>query len=101
MVERYARFNPEGKPRALTQRGWADWLLGKQRSARQTWQNALDLATELGMPYEQGLASYEIGRHAHPESTEFVQYLRQALTIFRRLGAMYETTLVRALLNEE
>lgn len=101
MLARYARFNPEGKPRALMYRGWSDWLLGKKRSARQLWQQALDTAIDLAMPYEQGCAALEIGRHMAHGSPQATQYLRQALTAFRRIGAMVEVGRVRVLLGDE
>jgi hypothetical protein len=45
-------------------------------------------AHQLHMPYEQGLAHYEIGRHlpsSHPQQQE---HLQQALTLFARVGAL-------------
>jgi hypothetical protein len=44
------------------------------------------------MPYEQGLAYYELGRHlplSHPQQQECLQ---QALALFARVGALSAVT---------
>jgi hypothetical protein len=40
------------------------------------------------MPYEQGLAYYEIGRHLPSSHPQQRAYLRQALVLFARVGAL-------------
>ncbi|MEZ0373034.1 MAG: hypothetical protein ACAI44_28345, partial [Candidatus Sericytochromatia bacterium] len=55
-LENFARRFALGQPRALLYRGW--WLArnGRRLAATKLWQQTRVLATELGMPFEAGLA---------------------------------------------
>jgi len=49
------------------------------------------------MPYEQGLAHYEWGRHLPAGAAERSAHLNQALTLFREIHADYDQVRVEAL----
>jgi tetratricopeptide (TPR) repeat protein len=86
-LERCARTFPIGRPRAWLSRGRCLWLSGKTAKAHQFWRKSLVAAAQLAMPYEQGLAHYEIGRHMDADAVERATHLHQAIDIFDRLGA--------------
>ncbi len=52
------------------------------------------------MPYEQGLAHYEIGRHLAVDDPIRREQLTQACEIFARLEATYDLERAQAALNE-
>jgi class 3 adenylate cyclase/tetratricopeptide (TPR) repeat protein len=91
---RYARAHPFARPRALVCDGWSRWLAGQQPQALRLWRQSLALAKQLGMPYDEGLVHYEIGRHAAGEEKQI--HLKQASEIFERLGAAYDLERARA-----
>lgn len=84
-LSRYARVFPIGQPRALLWQGRTDWLRGKQWWAERAWHRSYTLARALGMPYEQALAHYELGRHA--EGSTRIDHLARARELFIQLGA--------------
>jgi class 3 adenylate cyclase/tetratricopeptide (TPR) repeat protein len=79
-----------GRPRAWLFQGICDWLSGHPAKARQAWRKSLDWARRLSMPYDEGLAHYEIGRHWPPGSAAREQHLTSARAIFERLQAEYD-----------
>jgi hypothetical protein len=83
----YAAVFPIGRPRSSTLEGRYRWLVGEKRRAHQSWRRAVATAQALSMPYEQGLAYYEIGRHLDPSDAGRNEYLRKAKDIFMRLNA--------------
>jgi tetratricopeptide (TPR) repeat protein len=86
----FARVFPIGAPQAWLRRGLAHWLNDRPAAARAAWQRSLATAERLAMPYEQGLAHYELGRHlAGPDR---LLHLTQAADLFTRLGAAYDLT---------
>jgi tetratricopeptide (TPR) repeat protein len=86
-LDRYARIFPIGRPRAWLRRGQYQWLSGKSARAHPLWRKSLAVAQELAMPYERGLAHYEIGRHLDPGDPERRVHLERAIDLFRDLGA--------------
>jgi tetratricopeptide (TPR) repeat protein len=83
-------------PRASLYQGTFDWLSGKHRRAAKAWAKSLSLAEQFEMPYEQGLAHFEIGRHLPVGDPGREQHLQQAADIFSRLGAEWYLTQVNA-----
>ena len=94
---KYARAFPIGKPRAWLWQGLYYWLAGKTSKAYRTWEKCLTVASELDMPYEQGLAHFEIGRHLSPRHTKRQEHLQAAHNIFERLNANYDLKRVQRL----
>ncbi|MGD2049005.1 MAG: adenylate/guanylate cyclase domain-containing protein, partial [Chloroflexota bacterium] len=91
----FARVFPVARPRAWLQQGLYDWLDGKERKAYRAWRKSLACAEELDMPFEQGLAHYEIGRHLSAgektkEGWGARDHLQQACEIFAGLGTTYD-----------
>ena len=87
-LRRYTRVFLIGQPRLWILQGTHDWLANKQKSARAAWTKGLAAAQKLKMPYDEGLAHYEIGRHATGEEQQ--THLKRALEIFEALGARYD-----------
>jgi DNA-binding SARP family transcriptional activator/predicted ATPase len=87
----FARVFSIAQPRAWLYHGWRDWLSGAPARANRAWRRGLEIAEQLAMPYEQGRAHYELGRHAasHDQRQE---HLRRALEIFATLDAGYDQT---------
>jgi tetratricopeptide (TPR) repeat protein len=100
-LERYARVYPIGRPRAWLWRGRYFWLSGKTPKAGRLWRKSLAAAEQLAMPYERGLAHYEIGRHLDASVAERMAHLQQAFDIFSRLGAEPARQRARAALDSE
>ena len=63
-LQRFARSFPMARPRTLLYQGLYQWLDGHLSKALHTWQQARELARRMHMPLEEGLALYELGRHA-------------------------------------
>ena len=97
MVARFAKVFPIGKARAVQCQGWLEHLQGKSDKARQTWERAVPAAHTMGMPYEEALLHYEIGRHAG--GAQRIEHLRRALALFDQLDASYDADRTRALLE--
>jgi class 3 adenylate cyclase/tetratricopeptide (TPR) repeat protein len=92
VLRRYARLFPIGRPRARLWQGLWYWLAGRPDTAHRWWRQSLTAARQFHMPYEQGLAYYELGRHlplSHPQQQECLQ---QALALFARVGALSAVT---------
>lgn len=97
VLQRFARSFALGRPRAWLWQGTLAWLTGRQGRAVRAWQTSLAQAEQLAMPYEQGLAHYEWGRHLPAGAAERSAHLNQALTLFREIHADYDQVRVEAL----
>jgi predicted ATPase/class 3 adenylate cyclase len=87
------------RPSAYLFQGNFLWLEGKPQKAWQSWQESLKFAQELEMPYEEGLAHYEIGRHlpagqVSKSGLTGEEHLERAAELFTSLGTTYELDLV-------
>lgn len=91
----FARIYSFARSRAALYQGTFDWLSGKQSRAKKGWAKSLALAEELGMPYDQGLAHYEIGRHLPADDLDRKQHLQQAAAHFTQLDTTWDLTLVK------
>jgi tetratricopeptide (TPR) repeat protein len=89
-LHRYARTFPIGRPRAWLYEGTCAWLNGRPRQALPAWRKSLNEARRLAMPYEQGLAHYEIGRHLPTDEPARGKHLDHAAEIFARVGATHD-----------
>jgi hypothetical protein len=77
---------PIGRPRALLWKGTLAWLSGKRRRAHTAWQESVAAAESLQMPYDQGLAHFEIGRHLADGDGARLSHLDRARDLFDALG---------------
>jgi class 3 adenylate cyclase/tetratricopeptide (TPR) repeat protein len=91
-LKRFARAFPFGKPRALLWQGLYAWRAGKPSVAHRDWQEGLDEAERLSMPYEQGLAHYQIGSHLGEENPARAAHLERAREILTELGIALSST---------
>lgn len=87
---RYARRYRSAQPEALLFQGRSYWLGAEPRRAQRTWRRSLTAAERLSMPYDEGLAHYEIARHLNPGNPSRTEHLGRAAEIFSRLGAAYD-----------
>jgi predicted ATPase/class 3 adenylate cyclase len=93
-------FLPAGTPAAWLYQGRYHWLDNKPQKARDAWCKSLAAAEQLGMPYEQGRAHFEIGRWLDLEAPERQEHLSQAIEIFTHLGATYDVRRAQEALRE-
>ncbi len=87
-LHKFARAIPIARPRAWLWQGVYNWLSGQHGRAYRAWKRSLAYAQRLEMPYEEGLAHYEIGRHS--QGKDRVEHLNQAIEIFERLRVTYD-----------
>ncbi len=88
-LRKLARVFPVGRPRAALWQGAYEWLEGNRTRAGGSWQRALAIARDLGMPYEEANCYLQIGRHAEPGDPSRRDHLRRAEALFAELGAGY------------
>ncbi|MFQ5578911.1 MAG: hypothetical protein ACE5G8_18180, partial [Anaerolineae bacterium] len=96
---KFARVFPIGAPRDSLYRGRYRWLLKRSTLAHRAWSQSLARAQKLAMPYEQGLAHYQIGRHKPFDDPARTEHLTRARQIFARLTAANDLLLVQRELN--
>jgi predicted ATPase/class 3 adenylate cyclase len=98
-LRRLARTFPTARPRAWLYEGLVANHLRRRRRAVAAWTKSLKTAERLAMPYEQGRAHYELGRHLPPGHPARQEHLSRAWEIFTGIGASYELTQVRAAMS--
>ncbi|PTL78448.1 AAA family ATPase [Vitiosangium sp. GDMCC 1.1324] len=87
LLRAFARAFPLGEPVSLLCNGQEAWLSGRTEVALRTWRRCAERAVELAMPYEEGRALLELGRHLVPEAPERKAHLLRARELFQRLEA--------------
>jgi predicted ATPase/class 3 adenylate cyclase len=100
-LRKFSRVFPIGQPRAWLWQGVYEWLVGRPRKARRAWQRSLAAAERLGMPYEKGLAYYEVGRRLTVGEPSRHEHLTQACEIFTQLGARQDLARVKEQLTQK
>jgi len=95
----YARIFPIGKPMALRFEGIYYLLKGKSKKAENIWSKSLATAEQLEMPYEIGIAHYELGSHNFGDEMLQRNHLKLASNKFKQLGATYDLSRVEKLQN--
>jgi hypothetical protein len=99
-MRRFARTFPFSKPRAHLWQGLYHWLNGRPRRAHKAWQAAIVEAERLNMPYERGLAHYQIGRHLYADDPARQEHLIHAEGVFTQLETAYDLERVQDALKE-
>jgi tetratricopeptide (TPR) repeat protein/tRNA A-37 threonylcarbamoyl transferase component Bud32 len=89
--QKYGKTYAFARSRVLLHTGTLQWLTGAQDAAVKSWERALETAEQYGIPYDQALAHYEIGR-----MTQNAERLEKARTLFAGLGADYHVQQVEA-----
>ena len=64
------------------------WMLGKHNKAHDSWNHALSVAHFNSNSYEQGLAYFELGRHAVGEKRK--KNLQAAWKLFEKLESSFD-----------
>jgi class 3 adenylate cyclase/tetratricopeptide (TPR) repeat protein len=90
ILKRFAYMFPPARPRAMIWSGLMNWCRGRERRAFRAWEIAHGSAEGMEMPYDAGLALFEIGRHQAPTDSRRIQNLAAACEIFEKLGARYD-----------
>ncbi|HEX2572041.1 MAG TPA: AAA family ATPase [Polyangia bacterium] len=93
----FARALPFARPGSSICEGTRAWLGGQTIRARWLWHAALREAERLNMPFEQGCAHFELGRHL--EAAERQRHLTRACQLFERVGALHDLERAREALS--
>jgi len=91
--------SPTIKMRGWHCQGLCQVQSGQVKQAHQSWRKYLALVERLEMPYELGLAHYEIGRHLPLDNPTRRQHLTRAHELFEQIGAIYERAQTEDALN--
>ena len=91
---------PAGWGRYWLHLGSYHWLSGARKQAFQYWRKSLAESKRLQMPYDQGRACYEIGRHLPPGDPQRRGYMQRACDLLGGMGEAYYCQLARGVLAE-
>lgn len=97
---RFAWLFPMRRPFAYLYQGRYDRLAGQSRKARRNWLKSLTHAQRLAIPYVEGAAHFQIGRHLPLGEARRESHLRRAVEVFETLDAAYDLAQVQAALAE-
>ena len=89
-LQRFSRIFPIGAPTAYYYFGHYYKLKGNHQKAIAAWRKSHTCAERLGMPYELGLAAFELGQHLSQGDPNREKYLIESIEIFTKLGAQYD-----------
>ena len=95
----FARYYVMGEPFALLCNGLEAWLSGHPDAARRTWLRCVERAGKLEMPYEEGRARLELGRHPLLDGPARREHLLRARELLTRLEAVDDLPRVEAALR--
>jgi tetratricopeptide (TPR) repeat protein len=96
---RFASIFVLGRPRYRAFLGWQWRLEGDTRAAIRIGKSAVREAVRLNMPYDEGIACFELARHYPQGGAQRKIYLERAEAIFARLGARYDLERTQQLLG--
>jgi class 3 adenylate cyclase/tetratricopeptide (TPR) repeat protein len=97
-LRQYARLFPIGQPRAALCQGIYAWLTGHPEKAFRHWEQGLETAKRLGLPWEEGRLHYEMGLRL-PRAADRQNHLRAAEQIFTQIEAAFDQKRVRQALD--
>jgi tetratricopeptide (TPR) repeat protein len=100
LLQRFARMFPLAHPSALRCTGLLHWLSGHAPRARTAWRRSMAAAHDGGMPYDEALACFELGRWETPGAREREVLLQRAAELFSLLGCVHHLRQVEALRQE-
>jgi tetratricopeptide (TPR) repeat protein len=98
--KQYTRIFPFALPTYYRLNGWREWLNGRSSAAHKSWQAALSEAQRLQMPYEEGMAHFEIGRHLPATDPQRHHHFTQAQRILTQLEATHDLVRLRQISTE-
>ncbi|HNB51254.1 MAG TPA: hypothetical protein PK530_04905, partial [Anaerolineales bacterium] len=88
-LQAHASRFPFGKPRALIWQGMYEWLIGRQDKAFRSWRSAIEAAQIMHLPFEEGLAHYQISRHLSKNDPLYREHLSKVREIFHALEVRF------------
>jgi len=91
LLSAFSRMYPIGEARTELVRGQYYRLTGREARARRAWRRGLAAAERYRMPYEQGQAHHELGRHGRPDDAESRTHLDRARELFGRMGIRHDS----------
>jgi tetratricopeptide (TPR) repeat protein len=86
-VRIFARHMPLGRPHVSLLEGMAAWVEGREKRAVRCWQQTIEVAERLRMPWERARAHFELGRHLDIRAEGRSHHLHQASAWFARIGS--------------
>jgi len=99
MFDKYAEIYPVAAARSWGFYGLYHWVDGDVQLAQRCWQRAIECAEKYQLPYEQGLAHFEMARHlpqSHPQTSQHIQY---AYSLFKQVNAKHELDKLNKMFN--
>jgi tetratricopeptide (TPR) repeat protein len=99
ILRTFAMILPFARSSSRLYRGSEAWLSGRPAVARQAWLQALAEAENHKMPFEEGRARYELGRHLDLQDPTRRPHLLRARALFSELHMPDEIARVQAELD--
>ncbi len=95
-LKKFAKIFDVGRPRWLAYQGWSDWLDGNPEQARASADLAVKEGQRLQMPYDEGIAHYQLARFLPAEDVQRKAHLERAAELFEALGAVWDLERAKA-----
>jgi hypothetical protein len=92
----FSKVFPIGRPAAHRYAGRVDEQAGNPDAAVKEWEQGIEIAVELKMPYEEGRLRLDLGRVKSGEKA----HLESALALFEATGAAHFAELTREALRK-
>src|SRR5262249_49391564 len=89
-LKKFAKIFDVGRPRWLAYQGWSDWLDGKAEQARASAEQAVKEGQRLQMPFDEGIAHYQLARFLPSGDDKRKVHLERAAELFGTLGAVWD-----------
>ena len=96
IMRAYARVFTAGEPAMYRYKGWAEWYLGKEEKAYQSWRTACEKAHPIPMYYEEGMSYLALANHLPVESPERAASFEKARAAFSCGGLESWAKIVKA-----
>ena len=88
---------PIGRPCYRRMRGESQWLDGRPKAARRSFERSLVAARKLGMRYDEALAQLALARLEAPRSPQRLRLLGNAEQILEELGCRFDLEQARSI----
>lgn len=85
ILEEHGNTFPSTKPRVLILQGLFWHLNGQPIKATDHWTRSIKISSRLGIPYDEGMAHYQLARHSESKSPAGKEHLKRAIEIFHEL----------------
>ena len=85
VLKQYARVFSIGIPRAYIWQGLSFYLGGEQKKAQRAMKDSIAIARRMGMPYEEALALWELGRLDSSSEGELIGLIEYLLVVINEV----------------